>query len=153
VAVEHRHTFAADAEHCARLRALRNLEIVLAIHGGHTNFGAHRRLCNRDRHYAMQIVALPCEEWMFFHMKNDVEIAGWSAKLADFPGTCKANARSVFHARRNLGIYRSLTEDAALAFALGARIGDHVARSLAGWASTSNTEEALLISNLPAAIA
>src|ERR1700756_1051832 len=61
-AIEHRHSFAANAERAARLRAFRNFELVIAFQRGHHDFSPKRRLCERNRDHAMQIVALALKE-------------------------------------------------------------------------------------------
>ena len=44
--VHDRHAFVADAERGVRLRALWNLQRVLAFHGGHADLRPHRSLRN-----------------------------------------------------------------------------------------------------------
>ena len=63
----------------------------------------------------------------------------------------KANARAIFHARRNLRLHCVLPQNPSLAFTLGAGIGNHIARPLARGARPRDAEEALLVAHLPAA--
>jgi hypothetical protein len=72
--------------------------------------------------------------------------------LTDFAGTGETDASSVFDPGRNLGIDRALPKDAAFPFALGAGIGDDIAAPLTCGTSPGDTEESLLITNLPATV-
>ncbi len=148
--VEYGHAFVLEAERRPRLRAVGNFQRLVAFHGGNANLGSHGGLRNGKRNDAMQIVSLALEKGMLFHVKHHVEIAGRTAELADLARAGKANARPVLNARGNLGINRSLLQHAALALALGAGVGDDIARPLASGTSAGDAEEALLIANLPA---
>ena len=151
--VQHRHAFVADAEGRAGLRTIGNLQRVLAFHGRHANLRAHGRLCHRDRNHAVQVVAFARKERMLLHMQHDVKISRRTAELSNFARAGESDARSVFYARRNLGVNRALAQDAPFAFALRARIGNHAARALACRTGARNAEESLLVSHLPATIA
>ena len=65
----------------------------------------------------------------------------------------ETDAGSVFDSGGNFRIDRPLSQDPALAFALGTGIGDDTARALAGRTSARDAEEALLVANLAPAIA
>jgi hypothetical protein len=73
--------------------------------------------------------------------------------LADLSPSSKANAGSIFYARRNFRVNRALAQQTALAFALQAGICNNVAGSLAGWTCARNAEKSLLIANLAASVA
>src|SRR6478672_4118411 len=153
MAVQHGDTFATHLQHSARLRTFRDLERVLAFERWHLNFRAQCRLRKGDRNDAMQVGSLPLEEWVVLHVENDVKIARRAAMHSSFAQTTEANARLIFHARRNLGFDRLLLQVAAFASALGARIADHRAGSLAGGTRPRNTEKALLVTHLAASAA
>ena len=101
----------------------------------------------------MQVILFAGEEGMLLHMKDHIQITRWAAEWANFSRASEADASAVFDAWRNLGVNGPLPQNAAFAFALRARIGDDAAGTLAGWASASDAEESLLVSNLSAAIA
>ena len=101
----------------------------------------------------MEVIALSREERMILHVKDNIEVACRPAKLADFPRSREPDAGSVLDSGGNLCVNGTLAQDSAFALALGARIGNHIARALAGRAGTSDAEEALLIPDLPPAIA
>jgi hypothetical protein len=61
-AVKDRHASVLNAESCARLGSLRNPQGVVALKRGHLDFTAQRRLRERDRDHAMQIVAFARKE-------------------------------------------------------------------------------------------
>ncbi len=86
-------------------------------------------------------------------MQHNVEIARGSAERPSLASARKPDARAVFHAGRNFRFYGALPQNPAFAFAFRARIGNHVACSLAGRTSPRDAEKALLIAHLPAAIA
>src|SRR5580692_713318 len=148
VSIQHRHALVFDAEGTAGLGAVRDFENVFAFHRRHANLRAHRGLCHGQRDHAVQVVVLAFEKWMFLDVQHNVEIAGRTAELANLSASRKTNARAVFHSRGNSRIDGALPQHASLAFALGARICDHAARSLASWAGARNAEEALLIAHL-----
>ena len=101
----------------------------------------------------MQVSAFTFEELVLFDMKNYVEIACGASECAGFAVACKANTSTVFDSGGNFCIDGALTEDAAIAFALRAGIGNDGACSLAGRAGTRDREEALLVTNLAFALA
>ena len=141
------------ADFGARLGAVRDLQSVFAFQRRDADFRAQRRLRKRDRNHAVQIVALALKERVLLHMQDDVKITRRSAVQAAFSESGVANAGPVFHACWNFRVYRPLPQHPALAFALGAGIGNHAAGALAGGTGAGNAEEALLVANLSAAIA
>lgn len=101
----------------------------------------------------MEVIALARKKRVILHVKDNVEVTCRPAKLADFSGSRETDAGSVFDSGGNLGVHGPLAQNPAFALALGAGIGDHASRALAGGASTSDAEETLLIPNLSAALA
>src|SRR6202162_4155308 len=117
------------------------------------NLRAHGSLRKRNRNHAVQVVALALKERVLLDVQDDIQIAGRCSKRPRFPQTGETDSRAVLHSRGHLGFDHALAQQAALAFALGAGISDYAARALAGWAGSSDAEEALLISHLTAPIA
>src|SRR5208337_206070 len=70
-----------------------------------------------------------------------------------FTQPAETNSRAILHSRRHLRFHHALAQQAALAFALRAGIGDYAATALAGWAGSGNAEEPLLIPHLASSIA
>src|ERR1700730_15848917 len=126
---------------------------MLAIHGGHANLRTHGGLGYRDWHDAVQVVALAREKGMFLHVQHNIQISGGTTEGTHLARSGQANSRSIFDAGGNFDLDRALAQIAAFAFALGARIGDHVARALARRTSTRDAEESLLVANLTATVA
>ena len=85
---------------------------------------------------------------MFFDVKHDIQITGRAAKCPSFAITIKSYARAMLNAGGNLDLHRFLFQNACLALAGGARIGDHATRSLAGRTGASDAKESLLIPDL-----
>ena len=152
MSIQDGHALVADAEGCAGLRAVGNLQAVLAFHGGNLDLRAHGGLRHGDRDDAVQVVAFAREEGMLLHVQHDIQIACGAAELADFAGTGKANAGSVFDAGRNFGVDGALAQNAAFAFALRAGIGDDAAGALAGGAGARDAEKSLLVADLAASV-
>ena len=62
-----------------------------------------------------------------------------------FAESREANARTIFDPGGNFGVNRTLTQNTALALALGTRIGDDTTSPLAGRTRARNTEKPLLV--------
>jgi len=101
----------------------------------------------------IEIVAFPLEESVLFDVKDHVEIARRSAELADLASASEADTRTVFDSGGNFRVDGALAQNAALAAAFRARIGDDVAATLASRAGARDAEETLLIANLAASVA
>jgi hypothetical protein len=101
----------------------------------------------------MQIVPFTLEKRMLFYVQNDVQIASRTAECARLAHPIETDSRAILHPGRHFGFDNTVAHQTAFAFALWARISDNAARSLAGWASASDAEEALLIADLSASIA
>src|SRR5271157_278535 len=150
-AIEHWHAFTTRLERCARLRTLGHLQRVLAVEGWHADLGAQRRLRKRNRHQAVQILAVALEEGMLFGVQHHVEIAGGATVKSRLAFAGIQNARAFLNARRHVDLHRALARDASMTFALVAGIDNQLARALAGAACPRDGEEALLIAHLSAA--
>ncbi len=151
--VEHWHAFAADAHGRTRLHSLGNFQGVLAFEGGDANLGSERSLAERNWNHAVQIGALAFKEGMLLDVQNHIKIARRSAESPSLAQTGEADAGAVFHSRGNFGFDRPLPQNPALAFALGAGIGDDAARALTGRAGPGHAEKSLLVAHLSAASA
>src|ERR1700730_4310517 len=124
---------------------------MLAFQGRNADFRAQGGLGKRNRDNAMQVVSLPLEEGVLFHMQNNIEVARRAAVETSFAVSGETNARSILDSGWNFRVHRPLPQDATFPFALQARIGDYTARTLAGGTGARNTEEALLVAHLPPA--
>src|SRR5271157_2420651 len=150
-AIQDRHAFATRLERCARLRTLGHLQRVVAIESWHADLSAERGLRKRNRHHAVQILALALEEGMLFGVQHHVEIAGGAAVKSRLAFAGVQNASAFLNARRHVHLHRTLACDASMTFALVAGMDDQLARALAGAACPRDGEEALLIAHLSAA--
>src|SRR5947209_9815538 len=90
---------------------------------------------------------------MLFDVQNDIKIAGRPAVNASLAHTRETNPGAVFDSSWNFGIDRPLLDCAAFAFAFGAGIANDASGALARSTTPSNTEKALLISDLASASA
>ncbi len=86
-------------------------------------------------------------------MQHDIQISGGPAELPDFACARKTDPCPIFHTRGNLGVHRPLAQNPSLAFTFRARIGDDVARTLAGGTSASDAEKSLLVADLATSVA
>src|SRR5271166_2086392 len=124
---------------------------MFAFESGYLNLCAHGGLRHRERNDAVQIVAFAHKERMLLYVQHHVEITGRAARGTNLATSGEADAGSIFHARGNLRINRTLPQNATFAFALETRIGDHAASSLTSGASARDAEKSLLIAHLAAA--
>ena len=135
------------------MRAFGNLQLVLSVKRRNHDFRPQSGLGKGDRHDTMDIVAFALEKRVLLYVKDYVQVPGRPSERARLSQASEANACAVFHSRGHLRFYHALAKEPPLSLALGTRIRDDRARSLAYGTSTSNAEESLLIPNLPPAIA
>src|SRR5581483_5603505 len=84
-------------ERGARLGAGRNFNVGFAGQRGDFNLGPQRRLHKADRHLANQIVAITLENLVRLDVKNNIQVAGWSAAHACLAVPRGAKPRSGIH--------------------------------------------------------
>src|ERR1700683_4618238 len=101
----------------------------------------------------MQIIPLTLEEFMRANPERDVEIAAGSAEAACVALALVANARAVFHARRDAHGDFVLVLDASIAAAGMTRIANDGSGAAAGAAGAGDREKSLLVADLPASLA
>src|ERR1700709_188302 len=80
-------TFATQPERLARLRAFRHGETRAASKRRHFDLTAKRRRGERNRHLAMEIVAVPFEPRMLLDVNPDVKIPAPTATDTPPPAT------------------------------------------------------------------
>jgi hypothetical protein len=153
VPIEHRHAFVPDPKRGSRLRAFGDFQLVFSLQRRNHDLRAQGSLWERNRDHAVQVVALALEEGVLFDVQDNIQIAGWTSERARFAQAAETNSRAVLHSRGHLSLDHALAQQAAFAFTLRAGIGDYAPRALAGWAGSSDAEEALLIPHLTAPIA
>src|SRR5437773_1809500 len=90
---------------------------------------------------------------MLLHVQYDIQISGGPTGLAHLTCAGKADAGSILHARRHLGVDRALAQYSAFALAFRAGIGDDAAATLACRTGARDTEKSLLIPHLAAPVA
>src|SRR5262249_31553258 len=153
MAIKHGHTLVSNTEGGARLSAFRNLQDVLAVHRGHLDLGTQRSLRKRNGNNAAEVGPFSLEEGMLFNVKDNVEVSRGSTEISCFSHSRVTDSGAIFHPSGNVDLHLLLRQSTAFPFALGARISNHRTSTLAGRACTSDTEEPLLISHLPATAA
>ncbi len=148
VPIEYRHAFVPDAKRGSRLRALGNFQPVFSFQCRNHDLDAEGSLRERDRNHAVQVVALALKEGVLLDVQDNIQIAGRPAERARFAQAAETDSRAVLHSRGHFGFHHAIAQQATLAFALRAGIGDYAARALASRAGSSDAEEALLIPHL-----
>src|SRR5476649_1399172 len=144
---------ALQAEGLARLRALGYRERHLAGQRRHFDFTTQGRLAERDRHFAMQVVAFALEHGVRLDVDFHIQIARRAAIGTRFAVAGRADAHAVVDADRDLHFQRLVALDATGAAARCARIGDDLAGAVAFRAGLLDAEEALLHAHLAVAAA
>ena len=142
--IQVRNPLAPQLELPAALRSLGNLDRLDAFQRLDLKLRPQRRLRKRDRHHAVQVVAVTLEELVSLDVQDHVEIARRPAELPGLALTLVADPRVLLDAGRNLHQDRVLGLDPRLAAARRARIDDQRARSAAHRAGLRHREEALL---------
>src|SRR5215472_18466235 len=69
------HPFAFEAERSPWLSAGRHFDLSFAVECRHFDFRAQCRLDEAHRYLAKQVITVALKDFMWFDMKNDVEIA------------------------------------------------------------------------------
>src|SRR5262249_41984834 len=139
-----RHALATQLEARARLRAGRNLQLLLAVDERYAHVAAEREHREGHRQLAVEIVLLAVEQRVILDVHDDVEIAGRAAGAAVFPLAVEAQPLAGRDAGRDLRGELALAPDAARAAAGLARTADDLAAAAAGGAGTRHYQEALL---------
>ena len=93
-------------ERLARLRAFRHREARAARERGHFDFAAQRRRGERNRHLAMQVVAVALEHRVLLDVNLDVQIARRTAVDARLAVARRADAHAVVDTCRDLHFQR-----------------------------------------------
>src|SRR6185437_13096732 len=83
----------AQLERLAALRSLRNLQSRGPLQRLDLKLCAQRRLWERDRHHAVQVVAVALKELMRLDAEDHIQIAHGSAEASCFALALVANAR------------------------------------------------------------
>src|SRR5690606_20673732 len=149
---QHRHALAAQAELLAVLGAFGNLDPGLrAVERRHLERAAECGRRHRDRRLAEQVGAIALEQLVRPDRQEDVEVARRAAAIAGLALAGEPDAGAVLDAGRDVDRKRALLGDAALAGALGARVGDDLAAALALRAGALDREEALRGAHAPRA--
>ena len=82
------------------------LSFGLALERRDIQFVSQRRLGKRDRHHAMQVVAIALKKLMRLYPQQDVEIALGATEAARIAFTLVANACAFFNTGRNVDMNR-----------------------------------------------
>src|SRR5471030_714070 len=136
-------TLATQPERLARLRAFRHGETRAAGQRRHFDLTAKRRRGERNRHLAMQVVAVAFEHRMLLDVNLDVQIAARTAVDARLAVTRRANPHAVVNTRWNLHFQRLRFLHLARAVAMSARLRNVAAGSVTLRASLLDAEKAL----------
>src|ERR1041385_6238726 len=77
-------SLAAEFKYLSALGSGRHLEIRFALQRGHVHFSAKRSAAKRDWHFAIKIIVLALENFVFLDVNDDIEIAMRRAASAGF---------------------------------------------------------------------
>src|SRR5450830_980352 len=144
---------AFQAESLARLGAFRNRERHLAVQGRHFDFAAQGCLGERNRHFAMQVVAFALEYGVRLDVDFHIQVTGRAAIRTRFAVAGRADAHAIVDTDRYFDFQRLVALDTACAAARRTRIGDDLAAAMAFRASLLDAEETLLHAHLAVAAA
>src|SRR5664279_178523 len=134
---------AAKAEGLAVLRSFGKVDFGLAAERRHLDRSTERRARHCHRNGAMQVVAVTLEDVVSLDANLDVEVAVRPSVRARLAVAAGADAHAFVDARRNLHFERLVLLQTPLAVAGDARLGDDLARAVAGRAGLLDAEEAL----------
>src|SRR5690606_14059077 len=138
------YALAAQAEGLARLRTFGNRDLGLAAQRGHLQLAAQCRRGERNGQLAVQVVAIALEDLVRLDVDFHVQVARRPAVDARLAIAAGADAHAVIDARRNLDLQGLVAAYTAYAIAGRARVGDFLARPVAGGAGLLHAEKALL---------
>src|SRR5947209_8163824 len=127
---------AVQRDHVTWLRTRRNLNLSLAVERLELDGGAQSCRRHRQRHGAVQVVALALEHRVRPLDDLDVEVASRTTARADLALTGELNARARVHTAGDLDLQRTTGADAPFASALHARVRDDRAEAHALRAGT-----------------
>ncbi|ELA00912.1 NAD-specific glutamate dehydrogenase [Cupriavidus sp. HMR-1] len=143
---------AAQAERLAGLGAFRHRETGPAAQRRHFDIAAQRRRGERDRHLAVQVVAVALEHRVLLDMHLDVEIARRAAVDARLAVARRTDTHPFVDTGRNLDLERLLRLELALTMALRARLRDELAAAVTLRAGLLHREKALRHTHLAHAV-
>src|SRR5688572_20826334 len=147
------HTAAAQAEHLPALGAFRHFEQLLALERRYPDVAAQCDSWEVERHFAVEVVAVPPEVRMVLHVDDHIQVARLTARPATFALASEPQTLAGGDAGRHANGELPLLDLPARALARGARLGDDTARSAALAAGARDGEETLLVAQLPATVA
>src|SRR5689334_19497066 len=101
MAVNVADAFAANPKHVAVLGAWRNLDLRLAIEGGHFDFAAQRSDGKTDGHFTKQIITIPVKNIVWPNVHDHVKIAWRTSPFAGLAVARRAQTGASVHASRN----------------------------------------------------
>ena len=141
----------AQADHLSALRSFRDPLLQLALEGRHLDLRAERGLRERDRHLAVEVLAVAREQGVGLHRDHHVEIARRAAGDSRLSLAREAQPRAVVDAGRHAHLDALQALDAPRAAAVRTALAHDLAGSGAIVAGTADSEEALLQHHLSAA--
>src|SRR5580698_2255632 len=134
---------AAQTERLARLRAFRHRETCTASERRDFDLATERGRGKRNRHLAMEVVAVTLEHRMLLDMDFDVQVAAWAPIDARFAVARRTNPHAVVDTGRDLHFQRLRFLHLAGAMAMATGFGDVGAGAVALRASLLDAEKSL----------
>src|SRR6266446_4552867 len=128
-------SFPAQFKQLPALCARRHFELRFALQGGHVHFATERGHAERNRHFAIKMIVLALEDFVFLDVNDGVKIAVRTAPNAGLAVARGTQARTVRNPSRNLQLDAARFFHTTFSAALAARFLDDLAG--AATASTS----------------
>src|SRR3984893_531094 len=120
-------SFPAKFKQLAALRAGRHFKLRFALEGGHVHFATERGHAERNRHFAIKMIVLALEDFVFLDVNNDVKIAVRAAPNAGLAVARGTQARAIRDSGGNLQLDAARFFHAPFPAALPARFLDDLA--------------------------
>src|SRR5207244_11824443 len=137
-----RHSLAWHCHQIARLYSRRDRVLERPVQARHLNFRAERRLAERDRHVANQVVLLAAKHRVVAHQDFANQVARRGSRFPRFAFAAPLQTIAMIDARGNVDFNLARDLDPASATALGTRVGDYFALAAARVAAGPHLERA-----------
>src|SRR4051812_2925505 len=126
-----RYAASAQLDDLSGLRARPYVELLFTVECRHLDDGAESSGCHRQRHCAVQVVAVTLQHRMRQLVDLDVQVARRTAARSDLPFSGEPDAHAVLDSGRDLDRERAPRADPSVTAALRARMRDDGAGPLA----------------------
>ena len=127
------YSFAAQLEHLTALRAHRHFQMRFSLESGHIHFAAKSGDRKRDRQFAIKIVFIALEDFVFLNMNHDVKIAMWPSANAGLTISRRTQTRAFADSSGDFQFDPAQFLHPTIAITLRARLFDSLAGPATSW--------------------